>query len=88
MQPQWQRVRKKPVIVKAFQWDGYEVEGFRRVLRYDEVNQCLAYNALEIPTLEGDIYASIGDWIIQGVKGEHYPCKPDIFEATYDLVDG
>lgn len=37
-----------------------------------------------IPTLEGTMYARIGDWIIKGVKGEFYPCKPDIFEATYD----
>mgnify|MGYP001796408002 CR=1 FL=1 len=41
-------------------------------------------NALIIPTLEGDHRADIGDWIIQGIKGEFYPCKPDIFAATYD----
>jgi hypothetical protein len=41
---------------------------------------------LTIPTLEGDHRASVGDWIIQGVKGEFYPCKPDIFSATYDAV--
>lgn len=40
--------------------------------------------ALSIDTLEGTIHASPGDWIIKGVKGEFYPCKPDIFEATYD----
>ncbi len=39
---------------------------------------------LEIPTLEGTMHASQGDWIIRGVKGELYPCKPDIFEATYE----
>lgn len=42
---------------------------------------------VQIPTLEGTMTASPGDWIITGVKGERYPCKPDIFEATYDLVD-
>lgn len=42
---------------------------------------------LTIPTLEGDMVAQDGDWIIRGVKGELYPCKPDIFEATYELVD-
>lgn len=42
--------------------------------------------AMEIPTLEGTMHASPGDWIITGVKGERYPCKPDIFEATYELV--
>lgn len=40
-----------------------------------------------IRTLEGTMHADIGDWIIKGVKGEFYPCKPDIFEATYELVD-
>lgn len=43
---------------------------------------------LVIPTLEGPHIASPGDWIIRGVQGEFYPCKPDIFEATYDRVDG
>lgn len=41
---------------------------------------------LAIPTLEGTMYASENDWIIKGVKGEIYPCKPDIFEATYEPV--
>lgn len=41
---------------------------------------------ISIDTLEGTMYASPGDWIIRGVKGEFYPCKPDIFEATYDKV--
>lgn len=40
-----------------------------------------------IPTLEGEHLASPGDWIIRGVKGEFYPCKPDIFEATYEPVE-
>jgi hypothetical protein len=39
---------------------------------------------LTIPTLEGDHLASVNDWLIQGVRGEVYPCKPDIFEATYE----
>jgi hypothetical protein len=41
---------------------------------------------LDIPTLEGIMHADIGDWIITGVKGEQYPCKPDIFEQTYEPV--
>lgn len=40
-----------------------------------------------VKTLEGNMYAQPGDWIITGVKGERYPCKPDIFEATYEPVD-
>ena len=43
---------------------------------------------LTISTLEGDMHAQPGDWIITGVKGEQYPCKPDIFEKTYDPIDG
>jgi hypothetical protein len=45
-----------------------------------------AKTGLVIHTLEGNHYAGIGDWIIKGVKGEFYPCKPDIFAATYDAV--
>ncbi len=41
---------------------------------------------MQIPTLEGRMRANIGDWIIRGMKGEVYPCKPDIFEATYEPV--
>lgn len=40
-----------------------------------------------VPTLEGEMRANDGDWIIQGVKGEFYPCKPDVFDASYELVD-
>ena len=42
---------------------------------------------LDIPTLEGIMHASIGDWIITGVHGEQYPCKPDVFEETYERVE-
>jgi hypothetical protein len=45
-----------------------------------------AMGQLDIPTLEGVMTASPGDWIIRGVQGEFYPCKPDIFEATYEAV--
>lgn len=44
--------------------------------------------AFDIPTLEGTMRADVGDWVITGVNGERYPCKPDIFVKTYDLVDG
>ena len=42
---------------------------------------------LRIATLEGEMIASVGDWIIRGVKGEFYPCKPDVFAASYELAD-
>ena len=85
------RFRKKPVVIDAVQYDGNfrsldcfsinEVSHFI-VSKDSEGKQCI-----KIPTLEGEMIASIGDYIIRGVKGEYYPCKPDIFEATYDTVE-
>lgn len=77
------KYRKKPVVIDAAHFNGEnheEIEGFvgMPLERQGE--------ALVIPTLEGQHIASPGDYIIRGVKGEHYPCKPDIFAATYDLV--
>ncbi|HRD42181.1 MAG TPA: hypothetical protein PLN30_00445 [Ferruginibacter sp.] len=57
-------------------------------LRDATLNQVIKDQALTIPTLEGDMKASFGDWIIRGVNGEHYPCKPDIFDKTYEPADG
>lgn len=81
--------RKKPVVIEAVQWDGRnddEVISWAKAApprwwvrrRGDHLN---------IPTLEGDHLASVGDWIIRGVAGEIYPCKPDIFAATYEPAD-
>jgi hypothetical protein len=77
------RFRKKPVVIEAVQWRGDNSDavialGFPRPLMTDE------NDALRIETLEGTMRASLGDWVIKGVKGEFYPCKPDIFEATYE----
>lgn len=73
------KYRKKPVIIDAEQWyPGIPIEGV-------EWNPSLKDKAL-INTLEGQHVVSIGDWIITGVKGEKYPCKPDIFEMTYESV--
>lgn len=47
---------------------------------------CISLDGIIIPTLEGDVKCRTGDWIIKGIKGEFYPCKPDIFEATYEEV--
>lgn len=85
------RYRKKPVMVEAVQWTGTyasyeEVANF--ALRGDPIRTIGRYaDKLEIPTLEGVMTASNGDYIIMGVRGEVYPCKPDIFEATYEPVD-
>lgn len=77
--------RKKPVVIDAFRWNGQEVEGFKRVIEkqsFGEYESDVYY--LEIETLEGVMRANVGDYIITGVKGEKYPCKPDIFESTYE----
>lgn len=86
------KFRKKPVVIEAIQWhkgapyvDGMETHSFysdpadfggRQLVSYPVVN-----------TLEGKMRVSSGDWIITGVNGEKYPCKPDIFEKTYEPAD-
>lgn len=83
------RYRKKPVEVEAVQWDGSHERQARIVTWsqgavsgwFDEVYY------LAIETLEGTMRAEVGDWIIRGVAGEFYPCKPDVFEATYEAVE-
>ena len=75
--------RKKPVTIEARQWSGSNA-----VDLLDWITPAARQegSTLIIPTLEGDHEASLGDWIIKGVKGEFYPCKPDIFAATYEQV--
>lgn len=77
--------RKKPVVIEAVQWDGHNIQDMHDFMQSSRIN----YNGageLYIPTLEGEMTASPGDWIIKGVNGEFYPCKPDIFLKTYDLA--
>jgi hypothetical protein len=79
------KYRKKPVVIEAVQWDGtnkVEIQHFMN--RYLDENSIRHH--LIIPTLEGDHFASVGDYIIKGVHGEFYPCKPDIFSETYEEV--
>ena len=73
--------RKKPVIVEALRWDGENVAEVEYFLHSDDIRRL---QPITIETLEGSMTAQVGDWIIRGVKGEFYPCKPDIFEATYE----
>jgi hypothetical protein len=82
------KFRKKPVVIEAVHYDGspaaYEaVCTFAPGVHFEPAGD----SRFIVPTLEGQHIASPGDWIIRGVKGELYPCKPDIFEATYDRVD-
>lgn len=86
--------RKKPVTIQAWRWA--ESKNQRQLLELLGM-KCVAFSGrvgtdectqLHIRTLEGNSYeVSRGDWIIKGVKGEFYPCKPDIFEATYEKVE-
>lgn len=79
------RFRKKPVIIDAVQFTGRnhaEMINFTDGKAFFEDSYRLI-----IKTLEGEMLASDGDWIIKGVKGEFYPCKPDIFEQSYDKVE-
>lgn len=88
------KFRKKPVVIEAYQFNNRIGPDDRPqwiidaasagVIRVITPRDAPAY-AL-IPTLEGEMRANTDDWIIKGVNGELYPCKPDIFEKTYDLV--
>jgi hypothetical protein len=90
-----QKFRKKPVVIEAVQWNtkNYDeivafTDGKARYYEWFQYNESgLNKEMLHISTLEGKMEASKGDWIIKGVKGEFYPCKPDIFEQTYEKVD-
>lgn len=80
--------RKKPVEIQAVCWDGksstaneFIGEAYGVDWKYEEGS-----TRIVIPTLEGDHTGNVGDYIIKGVKGEFYPCKPDIFAATYEPV--
>jgi hypothetical protein len=82
------KYRKKPVEVEVIHWTGDnqdEVLAFAKSGER-EVKVVAAKDYLQIFTLEGVMTADPGDWIIRGVRGELYPCKPDIFDATYEPV--
>lgn len=90
------KYRKKPVVIEAFQYDGdlsddkgfyvpdWAVTAFESGVMYYKEN---TQGELYIHTLEGEHYVSVGDYVIQGVNGELYPCKPDIFEKTYESIE-
>ena len=83
------RYVKKPVVVEAVQWTGdnrREIFDFCS-MSYFNTDLPTGNLHLVIQTLEGAMEASVGDYIIKGVKGEFYPCKPDIFTITYDVVN-
>jgi hypothetical protein len=91
------KFRKKPVVIHAKQiteqdfWDNKDhgkkfMDRFDFMGSYNPKTRTLHEAYLNIETLEGTMKASLGDWVIIGLKGELYPCKPDIFEATYEAV--
>lgn len=82
------KFRKKPVVIEAVLWNGTQVsevtEWISDALHNDTIMRF--GDKVVIKTLEGNMIANPGDYIIKGVKGELYPCKPDIFEQTYEPI--
>lgn len=78
------KYRKKPVVVEAVRFIGSNYEEIRKFIGQDTLCSNLS---VVIPTLEGDMIAQKGDYIIKGVQGEFYPCKPDIFAETYEKTE-
>ena len=79
------KYRKRPIIIEAICFIGNDKE----IMDFCPTARDLEDTKpnLIIPTLEGDHLVSVGDFVIKGIKGEFYPCKPDIFEQTYELID-
>jgi len=82
-----EKYRKKPVVVEAIQWniDEKTMEEVSKFMNKTRIE--LSFGKLWIDTLEGKMFADIGDWIIKGIKNEVYPCKPDVFEKAYEKVE-
>lgn len=91
------KYRKKPVVVEAIQWTGSNLEEIRNFVGSDLIEEYVEFFDIKrtlnkmlvdiaIDTLEGTMRVDYGDYIIKGVQGEFYPCKPDIFEQTYEEV--
>lgn len=90
------KYRKKPVMIEAIQWTGANLKEITAFMNKDLPLDGLGYmtwehfvdeHGLHIATLEGDMRANEGDYVIKGVNGEFYPCKPDIFEKTYEKIE-
>ena len=80
------KFRKKPVVIEATQWFKQGDHPAVKTHKNPITGQVMRIHGW-IDTLEGGHIVTPGDWIITGVKGEHYPCKPDIFEMTYEPTE-
>ena len=80
------RFRKKPVVIEAVQVVDSK-DGIAAMCRFYPLASLRPDGSISIKTLEGWMVASIGDWVIKGVAGEFYPCKPDIFDQTYEPTE-
>ncbi len=78
--------RKKPVVIEAVKYDGNNLNEIYEFTNHQAKIANRIDSPLVISTLEGEMEAKEGDYIIKGVQGEFYPCKPDIFDATYEEV--
>ena len=77
------KYRKKPIVIEAVQFTG---DNHEEIKEFGAQGFNAGIRNMVIKTLEGEMTALSGDWIIKGIQGEFYPCKPDIFEQTYELV--
>jgi hypothetical protein len=79
------KFRKKPVVIDAVQWNG----DMYAMIEFSDGSDNFGFveDRCIIDTLEGQMTAMPGDWVIKGISGEFYPCKPDIFEKTYEPAD-
>ncbi|NQX77304.1 hypothetical protein [Gilvibacter sp.] len=80
------KYKKKPVVIDAILWDGTK-ECYDALASGSERSLRLEKGQLVIKTLEGEMRAPVGHYIIKGIKGEFYPCDPEIFAQTYESVD-
>ena len=80
------KYRKKPIVIEAIQWTGDNLDDICKKFPDFRLKYTISEDVLGIYTLEGVMWASKGDYIIQGIQDEFYPCKPDIFKETYEEV--
>ena len=84
------RYVKRPIVIRAVKWTGYNFDEIAEFVKEQPLTlykNNFVRSKLLIETLEGDMYAEVGDYIIQGVHGEYYSCKPDIFTETYEEIE-